>query len=126
MSNGDKDEDETPLDPVMENVRKKMVRLLLTSLGIMMVGLMAVLGAIVYKINSGGDQPPDAARTEIPSDGAFIAADIMLPKGAWVNGQSLSGGRISLDVTLQGGAREILVFDIAAQKIVARFALKEE
>ena len=125
MSNGDKDEDETPLDPVMENVRKKMVRLLLTSLGIMMVGLMAVLGAIVYKINR-GDDAPGAARTEIPSDGAFIAADIMLPKGAWVNGQSLSGGRISLDVTLQGGAREILVFDIAAQKIVARFALKEE
>ena len=123
MSN--EDEDEKPLDPVMENVRKKMVRLLLTSLGIMMVGLMAVLGAIVYKINSGGDEVP-AVRTEIPSDGAFIAGNIVLPKGAWVNGHSLSGGRITLDVTLQGGAREILLFDMASQTFVARFALKEE
>ena len=126
MSIDGKDEDETPLDPVMENVRKKMVRLLLTSLGIMMVGLMAVLGAIVYKINSGSDQAPAAARTEIPSDSALISGAIILPKGAWVNGQSLSGGRISLDVTLAGGAREIVVYDMAAQKIVARFALKEE
>jgi hypothetical protein len=123
MSNAD--EDEKPLDPVMENVRKKMVRLLLTSLGIMMVGLMAVLGAIVYKINRGGDEVP-AVRTEIPSDGALIAGSIALPKGAWVNGQSLSGNRISLDVTLQGGARQIVVFDIAAQKVMARFALTEE
>jgi hypothetical protein len=123
MSNAD--EDEKPLDPVMENVRKKMVRLLLTSLGIMMVGLMAVLGAIVYKINSGGDEVP-AVRTEIPSDGAVIAGNITLPKGAWVNSQSISGDRISLDVTLAGGAREIVVFEMVSQKIVARFAVKEE
>jgi hypothetical protein len=123
MSN--EDEDEKPLDPVMENVRKKMVRLLLTSLGIMMVGLMAVLGAIVYKINSGVDEVP-AVRTEIPSDGAVTSGNISLPKGAWLNGQSLSGDRISLDVTLTGGAREIVVFDMAAQRIVARFAVKEE
>jgi hypothetical protein len=123
MSNAD--EDEKPLDPVMENVRKKMVRLLLTSLGIMMVGLMAVLGAIVYKINSGGGGVA-AVRTEIPSDGAVIAGSIALPKGAWVNGQSLSGNRISLDVTLQGGARQIVVYDMASLKIVARFALTEE
>jgi hypothetical protein len=90
------------------------------------VGLMAVLGAIVYKINSGGDGEVPAVRTEIPSDGAVIAGSIALPKGAWLNGQSLSGNRISLDVTLQGGAREILVFDMVTQKIVARLAVKAE
>lgn len=123
MSNAD--EDEKPLDPVMENVRKKMVRLLLTSLGIMMVGLMAVLGAIVYKINGGGEEVP-AQRTEIPSDGTAVSGAITLPKGAYLNGQSLSGDRISLDVTLLGGAREIEVFDMATQKIVARFTVKAE
>ena len=56
MSDALKEEDEKPLDPAMENVRKKMVRLLAISLGVMMVGLMAVLGAIVYKISGGGKE----------------------------------------------------------------------
>jgi hypothetical protein len=94
-------------------------------LGIMMVGLMAVLGAIVYKINSGEGEVP-AVRTEIPSDGAVIAGSIVLPKGAYMNGHSLSGDRISLDVTLRGGAREIEVFDMVSQKIVARFEVTAE
>ncbi len=125
MSDALKEEDEKPLDPAMEAVRQKMVRLLAISLGVMMIGLMAVLGAIVYKM-SGAGKTPAAAGTQFSAEGPAIAGGIVLPKGAWVNGQSLSGDRIALDVTLAGGAREIVVFDIAARKIVARFALKEE
>jgi hypothetical protein len=43
------DLEEKPLDPEMEKVRRKMVRLLAVSIGIMFIGLMTVLGAIVYK-----------------------------------------------------------------------------
>jgi len=49
-------DEEQPLDPAMERVRRKMVRLMVISIGIMMVGLMAVLGAIVYKIGGSGEQ----------------------------------------------------------------------
>jgi hypothetical protein len=45
----DDDLDEKPLDPEMEKVRRKMVRLLAVSIGVMFIGLMTVLGAIVYK-----------------------------------------------------------------------------
>jgi hypothetical protein len=122
MSDALKEEDEKPLDPAMERVRQKMVRLLAISLGVMMIGLMAVLGAIVYKMSRG----KETAQSGIGADGAVIAGDIILPKGAYLNGHSLSGGLISLDVTLRGSAREIEVFDMARQKIVARFALTAE
>ncbi len=50
MSKIDHDEqDEKPLDPVLERVRRKMIRLQLVSAGVMVVALMAVLIAIVYK-----------------------------------------------------------------------------
>ena len=70
MSNQKPDEqEEKPLDPVMENVRRKMVRLQLVSGGVMLVMLMAVLGAIVYKVTRLSDQ--DAAQTAavpVPGD----------------------------------------------------------
>ena len=43
-------EEEKPLDPEMEKVRRKMVRLLVVSIGIMILGVMAVLAGVVYKV----------------------------------------------------------------------------
>ena len=43
------DQEEKPLDPAMESVRRKMVRLQIVSGAIMFVSLMAVFGAVVYK-----------------------------------------------------------------------------
>ena len=125
MSDAFKEEDEKPLDPAMEKVRRKMVRLLGVSIAVMMVGLMAVLGAIVYKMNR-GDGVVVATGSKIPANGVVTAGTITLPKGAYLNGQSISGDRISLDVTLQGGAREIQVFDMVTQQIIARFSVRAE
>ena len=43
------DEEEKPLDPAVEKVRKKLVRFVAINLGLLFVALMAVVGAIVYK-----------------------------------------------------------------------------
>ncbi len=43
------DQEEKPLDPAMESVRRKMIRLQIVSGVIMFVSLMAVFGAVVYK-----------------------------------------------------------------------------
>ena len=48
------DDTEAPLDPAAARLRRKLVRLLFVSGGIMMLGLIAVFGAIVYKLNQGG------------------------------------------------------------------------
>ena len=60
--NPDLDGEEQPLDPAMERVRRKMIRLLAVSIGIMVIGLMAVLAAIVYKINQPVQEVATAAR----------------------------------------------------------------
>ena len=118
-------DDEKPLDPVMEKVRRKMVRLLAVSLAVMMTGLMAVLFAVVYKVRGGGKDVA-AVRTDIPSNGAIKSGNIVLPAGAYLNGQSLSGDRIALDITLQGGAREIHIIDLASGSVIARYAIKAQ
>ena len=43
-----------PLDPAAERLRRKLVRLLFVSGGIMMLGLIAVFAAIVYKVGQDG------------------------------------------------------------------------
>ena len=61
------DQEDKPLDPVMENVRRKMMRLQLVSGGIMLLMFMAVLAAIVYKINTRDGKPQTAATARAAS-----------------------------------------------------------
>jgi len=122
MSNIENDDQEDkPLDPVMENVRRKMMRLQLISGSIMFLMFLAVLAAIVYKINT-RDGKPEAVATSsglsVPSD-APVKATAVLPDGFAVSAVSQSGGQILFYGVMPGGARKALVFDIAAGRIVA-------
>lgn len=116
------EEAEKPLDPAMEKVRRKMVRLLVIALGIMMIGLMAVLYAIVHKMSESGKQAAPAVAA-IPAGTDEISAAITLPKGAQINGESLSGTRILFDLTLPDGRRELAIYDTLEGRFVAHFAL---
>lgn len=119
------EEDEKPLDPAMEKVRRKMIRLLAVSVGVMMAGVMAVLFAIVYKMNSrAGTTIEEASGANL--GGLVASGEIVLPAGAYLNSQSYSNGQLALDVTLKGGAREIQIFDVARQAIVARYSVTAE
>lgn len=123
MSSFDEEEDK-PLDPVMEKVRRKMVRLQLVSAGIMVVMLMAVLGAVVYKVTR--PDPRAAAATPgagIPV-GEKLSAVASLPEGFKVGTVSLSGGQLLFDGTAADGTRQALVFDIATSRIVAEIAIR--
>jgi hypothetical protein len=117
------DEPEKPLDPAMEKVRRKMIRLLFISISVMMAGLMAVLFAIVYKMNSRPDSPLAETAVTMPQGTGEISGTIALPEGARINGQSLSGNRILFDLSLPDGQRELAVFDMAANRFVARYTL---
>ncbi|MBW3096272.1 DUF6476 family protein [Pseudohoeflea coraliihabitans] len=106
------DIDEKPLDPQMEKVRRKMVRLLAVSIGIMFVGVMAVLAAIVYKFTRGSDEAPAAASVSapVPMD-APIAARIELPTGFSARSASLAGDRLVIFGAGSDGVSRILVFN---------------
>lgn len=118
------EQEEKPLDPVMENVRRKMIRLQLVSAGVMLVMLMVVLGAIVYKVTRLSDQ--DASQTaavSVPSDAPRTAIAAM-PDGFEVSDVALSGGQILFYGAVGGGDRKAIVFDIAAGRITADITVK--
>lgn len=129
MANIEPDEkEEQPLDPAMENVRRKMVRLQLVSGGIMLVMFMAVLGAIVYKITRPDRVAPPAVHTsgglQVPADQP-LAATARLPDGFKVQSSALSGNQILFFGRMPGGEARALVFDFSVGRVIADIAVSE-
>ena len=115
------DQEDKPLDPVMENVRRKMMRLQLVSGGIMLLMFMAVLAAIVYKINTRDGKPQAAVSASggvVPSD-APVKATAALPDGFTVSAVLQSAGQVLFYGVTADGARKAFLFDIAAGRTVA-------
>jgi hypothetical protein len=112
------DKEEKPLDPAMENVRRKMVRLQIVSGVIMFVSLMAVFGAVVYKTMKAEPAETGAASGGVPSD-APVSSAVSLPPGFAVGSTSLSGDRILFFGQSADGKRKALVFDIKAGRLIA-------
>jgi hypothetical protein len=114
------DQDEKPLDPAMENVRRKMVRLMIVSGTVMVVSLMAVFGAIVYKAMRPAAKSP--AAMGVPSD-APASASVALPAGFVVQLTSLSGTQMLFYGVAASGQRQAIVFDYATGHVVATVSL---
>ena len=102
MANPDSVEQEEPLDPAMERVRRKMVLLQLVSGGILFVCFMA-----------GG--------FSVPADQP-LTSSVTLPAGFQVQSVSLSGSQILFYGSI-GGAQKALVFDASVGRIVADVAV---
>lgn len=115
----DQQHEEEPLDPVMENVRRKMVRLQIVSSGVIIVSLMAVLLAVVYKVKSRAEPEKLASPTgfAVPADQP-LAARAALPAGFEIQSVSNSGSQILFWGTLRG-ERKAIIFDLAVGRIVA-------
>lgn len=113
------EEQEEPLDPAMERIRRKMVLLMLVSGGILFLCFMAVIIAVVYKVS----QRPQAVSVatdeglSVPA-GTPLTATAQLPAGFEVRSVSLSGNRVLFYGTASGGSK-ILIFDLATQRMVA-------
>ncbi len=120
------DEQEKPLDPAVERVRRKLVRFVAINLGLLFLALMAVVVAIVYRA-SRVEEPVPAAVSELPrpADGTVLEGEIALPRGARIVSHALSGGVISLQLELPDGGRSILLYDTTRGAPVGRFAVRE-
>jgi hypothetical protein len=119
----DDDLDEKPLDPEMEKVRRKMVRLLAVSIGIMFIGLMTVLGALVYKFTRSDDSAASGAQisgssVSVPSD-APIEGVAALPAGFAVESVTLDGPRIGFFGRASDGSMRLIIHDITVGRIVS-------
>jgi hypothetical protein len=125
------DEKEEPLDPAIEHIRRRMIRLLVISIGIMMVGLMAVLFAIVYKINTGSGANDAGEQSVIPgeeqSDGKTGLAEniaIDLPERSEIASSRLYDDRLVLELAITNGEMQIWIVDLKTGQVESRISLK--
>lgn len=121
---GADEEEDKPLDPHVEKVRRKLVRFMGLNLGLLFLAFMVVVAALVYK-RQGAQPVAPAAEIPVPP-GEPATGDIVLPAGSRIVSQSISGNRIAIDAELAGGGRAIFVYDMAARRMVGRFALRTE
>jgi len=113
-------EDDKPLDPKVENIRRRMVRLLVLSIGSLLIGLLAVFGSIIYKINQSDDKPASGANPPAIIDTSkTITAKINLPKGARLIASNLDGNHILLTLQLADGKRQLQIYDLQSTRIFA-------
>lgn len=123
--------EERPLDPELEKVRRKMMRLLVVSIGIMMIGLMAVLAAVVYKATRGEPAGPSAAATApagtgdvAPSDRPF-SVRAALPAGFSVQAVALDGGRVLFFGIEPDGVRRAIIVDAASGRTIGELLIDD-
>jgi hypothetical protein len=121
------DDEEPPLDPAQERLRQKLVRLLFVSGGIMMLGLIAVFAAIVYKLSdSGPEQAPAAAGPQAAPHGSPLEATIAVPRGARVLSADLDGERALLRLEGLDGSVSLVLVDLATGRVLGRYAIRGE
>ena len=116
----DLEQDEKPLDPAVEKVRRKLVRFVAVNLGLLFFALMAVVVAVVYK---SGVLAPQTEATVSRVPGEIASGNIPLPAGARVLSQSFAGDVLSLHLALADGGQAILLYDIDRAVVIGRFAL---
>lgn len=123
-------EEDEPLDPVMEKVRVKMVRLLGISIGLMLLALITVLGAVVYKISQGSETSEEVAEDIKPNPQAVSTLvllenlEVDVPEGARVISSNLSQGNLLLDLRLSDGTRQFWIVDLQTGDVKSRVKLK--
>lgn len=91
----------------MERVRRKLARLMVVSIGTMLIGLMAVLGAVVYK--SAGSRAPQGTAEAV----------IDLPDGFSVSDTAVSDTRVLFIGSLPDGEMRALIFDAQSGALIA-------
>ncbi len=115
------EQEDKPLDPAMEKVRRKMIRLQIVSGSVMFISLMAVFGAVVYKAMGPSRTAPAASSSggaTVPAD-APVAATASLPQGFTIENVSFAGGDMLFYGRLANGTRKALVFNVQAGRFVA-------
>ncbi|CAN7562775.1 fimbrial protein [Aminobacter sp. LjRoot7] len=120
------EEEDKPLDPSVERVRRKLVRFFIINIGLLFIALMAVLGGVVYKSRTPEAVAPVASGDiQVPAGGQ-ISGEIILPVGAKIMSQALSGNRISIDAELVDGSRTIFLYDMSERRLIGEFQVRNK
>lgn len=100
----------------MERVRLKLRRLILVSGTTVLVGFLAVLFAVIYKI------APDRSKLALTAGAEDVAIGNVLPAGARIVSTALDGSLLALTIEVEGTTR-IVVVDVGTGAVVRRIEL---
>ncbi|WMS44748.1 hypothetical protein RDV64_10350 [Acuticoccus sp. MNP-M23] len=103
-------EDEGELDPAMERVRRKLVRLLIVSSSIMILGFAAVVAGIFYRVSEMDSGPAAAVALE------FGTADLI----------AVSAGDDQIVLTIGGANPRIEVRSVPEGTVLGLFTLRPD
>ena len=121
------DEDK-PLDPSVERVRRKLLRFMIINLAILFIAFALVIGAFIYKSTSLAPKRPAGQEAEIqpPSGADAVAGTIAIPAGARIVSQTLSGTEVLLGLELADGSRSFLLYDLKAARTLGTYAVRAQ
>ena len=113
-------EEDPPLEPAQERLRRKLARLVFISGATMTLGLIAVIAAIVYKLNEG----PTGEALSSGLRGAFSTeAEIAIPAGHRLVSTALDGDRALLTLSAADGSTLLLLVDLTSGDVLSRYHL---
>ncbi len=120
-------EEEKPLDPATEKVRKKLVKFSAVFMGLNMLALMAVLVAIVYKIGGYGEQAAPAlgnvTQAGIPVEPGFEHV-VDLPDGTIIVSASQDNGQVLLNLLFSDGQRALWFYNLGTGQISGKLTVQ--
>jgi len=117
-------DEEEPLDPVLENVRRKLMRVMMISMGILMLGLLGLLFAIVYKLSQTEESTPETSNVPASIEMFKEQIDLGLAKTTKILSSEIDQNRLKLHVENQDGSEEILLINLGNGEILSRVKLK--
>lgn len=92
---------EEPLDPEIERIRAKLSRLMVMGIGTLLIGVIAVFGAVIYRSMSSGSTV-EVGRGEMT---------LPLIEGARLDDASLAPNGLLLRIAMPDGATQLVVLD---------------
>ncbi|WP_309082593.1 fimbrial protein [Chelativorans sp.] len=122
-------DEEKPLDPAAERVRRKLVRFMVVNFGILFAAVMAVVLALVYKSmapQAGSSPTESASPASVTPTGEMLSGEIQLPAGSTIVSHSAAGNRLTLLVELQDGGEEFHLYDMSEKRLVGRFPVMRQ
>jgi hypothetical protein len=114
--NPDPKDSEVPLDPQQEEIVRKLKRMAIFSTAIMVAGVLAIIGVIVYRLSNPAPAPKAAPVPAITN---------ALPKGSRVVSTAVSDGRIVVTIE-RDGLLEMRVFDLSTLQLRGTLRLEPQ
>lgn len=115
-----------PLDPAVERVRKRLMRLMLLSIVITIVLILSVLVAIVYKITTHEEvaSKPEKFLSFQKNSSRIANHTLTLPKKTQILSQSLSDQNIVLEVLTPEGQTKFMIYNYRSGALIATLSIE--